>query len=124
MTTIEGLPRAYFYKRLADALDEVLWQKQQLHLAGLDDTEEREPEMVAKVNIQQAVLNLAVCPVCRENLGWSADYPLEKSCDCGDFTITEVWLNGDVTFEFKMVAQAMTEAVDNEPDEDARRPIE
>jgi hypothetical protein len=59
--------------------------------------------MVMKVNVQDALNRLTVCPVCGAGLTVYPDYPTERSCHCGDFTITEVWTNGDVTFEFKMI---------------------
>lgn len=93
-----GLPRSYFYKRIADALHEVI----QRNTYG----EDRQPEMVAKVNIQEALDRIQVCPVCGHAIQIYEAYPLERSCgnDCGEFTITEVWGTGDVTFEFKMTA--------------------
>lgn len=66
--------------------------------------------MVAKVNVLEAVNRLTICPVCGAQLGWSPDYPLEKSCDCGDFTIVDVWADGDVSFEFKMASLKKVEA--------------
>jgi hypothetical protein len=99
---IEGLPRSYFYRRIADALHEVI----QRNTSG----EDQQPAMVAKVNLQEAMSRLVSCPVCGAPLGWMPDFPLEKSCDCGDFTITEVWANGDVTFTFIMISPEKVES--------------
>jgi hypothetical protein len=112
--TEPGLPRSYFYNRIATGLREL-----QLNLeAGVATTqlfawgspapiaqhitETRRPAM--KVTLQDALNRLKVCPVCGGELETLAEYPQERSCDCGDFTITEVYSDGDVVFEFKMLA--------------------
>jgi hypothetical protein len=59
---------------------------------------------VMKVNLQEAMEKLHNCPVCGAELRTYDDYPLERSCSCGDFTVTEVWSTGDVVFQFKMNA--------------------
>lgn len=57
---------------------------------------------VIKVDLQQALDCLGSCPVCGERLG--DDDEMTRSCSQhGDFVPTQVYGNGDVTFEFRMV---------------------
>lgn len=113
-----GLPRSYFYAKIASAMNEVAKKnhelqfpvyvtiKEMLDLDRADDVlvEEQRQEMVIKVNIQEALSRLLLCPVCGQKLSTLDNYPQERSCECGDFTVTEVWGDGDVVFEFKMLA--------------------
>jgi hypothetical protein len=101
-----GLPRSYFYQRLAnDLMCELVMNKPPL-------TTPRK-ELVMKVNIQDALDRLRVCPVCGHELESNPDHPAIRYCECGEFTVTEVWLDGDVTFEFKMFA-VNVETIENE----------
>jgi hypothetical protein len=95
MSDDRGYPRSYFYRRIAAAMHEIV---------NRADEEGDQPEMVTKVNLQEAIERLTTCPVCGASLIAYDNYPLERSCACGDFTITEVWSDGDVTFAFKMTA--------------------
>lgn len=92
-----GLPRSYFYARIAEAMHAVIDRE-----SILGSSEHQ--EMVMKVNIQDALGRLLLCPVCGHKLSTLDNYPQERSCECGDFTVTEVWSDGDVVFEFKMLA--------------------
>jgi hypothetical protein len=60
--------------------------------------------MSDKVNIEEAVHRLRYCPVDGALLVSYPGYPLARSCECGEFEIRDVWLDGDVSFEFKMTA--------------------
>lgn len=104
-----GLPRSYFYQRFVHAAREVLARG---HIQ-----EDREPEMATKVNLQEALNRLVTCPVCGDELVTYPEYPMERSCECGDFTPTEVYSDGDVVFEFKMVAPEKLEDDDDGADE-------
>lgn len=69
-------------------------------------TEEYEPEMVMKINIQGQLNRLRVCPCCGQPLGTVGDSPLVRACmTCGEFTITAVYTDGDVEFTFVLVAE-------------------
>lgn len=103
-----GHLKSYFYLRIANAMREVVER---------DTVQEGEhPKMVAKVNIQEALDRLVSCPVCGGRLQVYQGYPLERACitGCGDFTITEVWSDGDVVFEFKMAAPEKLESENTE----------
>lgn len=101
----EGLPRSYFYSRLAEAMREVA--------SRTFDARKPHPPLrivkgiprVVKINMQETLDRLTRCPVCGQPLVKDPSYPQERSCPagCGDFTISEVHWDGDVTFEFKMV---------------------
>lgn len=90
-----GYTRDYFYRRFASAAREVVER-------GMSTAPEVASERVIRVDLQEALSRLKLCPVCGIELTFYPDYPLERSCDCGDFTITAVWSTGDVSFEFKM----------------------
>lgn len=108
---VVGLPRSYFYRRIAADMRAVL----ERHRSQGD----REPEMVMKVNVQDALNRLVKCPVCGGDLHIYPDYMLERACSngCGDFVITEVWSDGDVTFSFKMTAEEKMALVESSPEE-------
>lgn len=63
-----------------------------------------------KVNLVEALSWLETCPVCSDELKIPHDYPLERVCGCGTFTVTDVWPSGEVSFEFKMAPMADLEA--------------
>lgn len=94
-----GLPRAYFYARFVSAAREVL---------ARDPLQETPTTMVDKVNIQEALDRLLKCPVCGGPLETNPSHPQFRMCsaECGDFSVTDVWMDGDVTFEFRMIAPA------------------
>lgn len=68
-----------------------------------------------KINIQDSLNRLTCCPVCQSELSTPSDYPQERCCTagCGDFTMTEVHWDGDVTFAFKMVFPSAKESEPN-----------
>lgn len=128
--TDPGYPRSYFYERLAGGLQQLAFKKlEQLedesgesvqlfnresphplgeimagHI-GVRDMRWSQPRMemrVIKVNIQDTLNRMKVCPCCGEEL--SAVDPMTRSCECGEFTITDVYSDGDVTLEFRLVA--------------------
>jgi hypothetical protein len=123
---IEGLPRSYFYRRLAGDMRQVLQKSDSvfpsfLSVVTLDELsdifepdqdvetleQEHQQEMVMKVNVQESLNRLSRCPVCSAELVTYPNYPQERSCGdagCGEFTITDVWLDGDVSFQFKMAS--------------------
>lgn len=103
-----GRPRTYFNRRFVDALNEVIRRK------ALQEAEPK--KMVNKVNLQDALNCLQNCPVCATEIiqPQPGEDMMVRSCTCGDFTITEVYANGDITFEFHMVAQTMIEPYSSE----------
>lgn len=94
---VEGQTRKDLYRRFVSDIRQVINHNVRYQ-------EEQYPEMVEKVNVLEAVNRLKTCPVCGADLSWDETYPLEKSCECGDFVISDVWLDGDVSFAFKMVS--------------------
>lgn len=91
-----GITRTDLYRRFVLAAHEVLER---------DIIQEEQPaEMATKVDIQEALNRLVSCPVCGDALMFYDEYPQERSCNCGDFTVSGVWTNGDVEYTFKMVA--------------------
>lgn len=135
----QGIPRRYFYNRIAGDLRELMLQKsldrpaeevdldrvdiytgfnsEPIDRFYLDDyigqygvknmrwgnpRNPRTEATVIKVDLQQALDCLGCCPVCREAL--SDEDEMTRSCNQhGDFVPTQVYGNGDVTFEFRMV---------------------
>lgn len=92
----EGLPRSYFYRRLVNAMHDII--EREIAQKGPP------PEMADKVDIQEALGRLVTCPVCSRPLTTYTNYPHERVCgSCGEFTVTAVWLTGDVEFTFKML---------------------
>lgn len=91
-----GVTRTDLYRRFVRAAHEVLERD--------IVQEERPAEMAMKVDIQEALNRLVSCPVCGGGLKMYEEYPQERSCDCGDFSVSAVWTNGDVEYTFKMVA--------------------
>lgn len=57
-----------------------------------------------RVNIQDALSCVKFCPVCGDEIIPNPDHPLYRECECGEFQVSDVWLDGDVSFEFKMFA--------------------
>lgn len=62
-------------------------------------------EPVMAINIQERLNKLTKCPVCGEPLTFYPDDPQTRNCECGSFRITEVHTNGDVVFEFHLLAE-------------------
>lgn len=59
-----------------------------------------------KVNIQEALDRLQYCPICGENLHTPADTTLLRACDeHGDFSVQDVYLNGEVGYQFIAVVE-------------------
>lgn len=69
--------------------------------------EDRELEMVIKVNLQETLDRLKNCPACGSELMTYTEYPQERICaeGCGDFTIADVYGNGDVVLAFRLLAK-------------------
>jgi hypothetical protein len=102
MTDVEGLPRSYFYRRLAYAMHKII----ERDIAQEGST----PEMADRVDVQEALNRLVTCPICSRELMTYPNYPHERVCgSCGEFTIAAVWLNGDVEFTFKMLGAPAAE---------------
>jgi hypothetical protein len=75
-------------------------------------------EMAMKVNLEEALDRLRVCPICGRELESNPDHPSIRYCDeDGEFTVRDVWLDGDVTFEFKMFASVLGEGDDDSSDD-------
>lgn len=110
MSIVEGIPRSEFYARLARDIHCIIDREWTTNLASpipLQREEEieytPEPQPVIRVNIQDALNRLTVCPVCGDELEFPIDYPMERTCHCGDFTIVEVAGDGEVVFQFRMI---------------------
>jgi hypothetical protein len=131
------LVRRDFYRRIAHDLDELLVKKKDERFRqiavvdGIKDQylswpiEENSNHMADRVGIQETLDRLTVCPVCAQALQMSDDYPMERSCVCGEFTITYVLTNGDVILEFCMLAPDTLESdgdTDRRADESADSP--
>lgn len=87
-----GLPRSYFNRRLSVAIREVI--------ARGPVQEERREEMVFKVNIEENVQRLKVCPVCGCDL--FVENTTTLTCDCGVFVMTDMWTDGAIVFSFTL----------------------
>lgn len=57
------------------------------------------------VNMEETMARLEFCPVCGAVLQSSAGYNLERSCSCGEFTLSAVEQDGDVTFQYRLIAR-------------------
>lgn len=114
--------KAFYHRRFASALHEIISRD--------SITEDREVEMVYKVNLEESLNRLRICPVCTSQIALYPDYPLERVCTngCGTFTISDVWTNGDVQITFTMAALAQEQdpvadlgrAPDADPSADVR----
>lgn len=100
-----GLPRSYFHARIAGAIHELIAQRTELE-------ESRPRMMISKVNLEEAANRLLYCPVCGHQLASYPGYPTARSCEHGEFEIKDVWLDGDVSFEYKMTAPESLEPVE------------
>lgn len=92
-----GFGKSYFYARLAEGIREVIARESVL--------EENPREMVFKVNIEESVARLKFCPCCGSELAPTGGSPSGRACECGEFTITDVWSDGEVVFAFSMFAE-------------------
>lgn len=101
----QGLPRSYFHARIAGAIHELIAQRTELE-------ESRPRMMISKVNLEEAANRLLYCPVCGHPLASYPGYPTARSCEHGEFEIKDVWLDGDVSFEYKMTAPESLEPVE------------
>jgi len=72
-------------------------------------TEDDRTEMALRVNIQDSLHRLLVCPCCRQELK-TFETELLRSCSCGEFVITEVHSDGAVVFSFTMNPESAQEA--------------
>lgn len=57
------------------------------------------------VGMDETMSRLQFCPVCGQELQSSAGYNLERSCGCGEFTLSAVEQDGDVTFQYRLIAR-------------------
>lgn len=129
---VSGLVRRDFYRRIAHDLHELQAKKKDerfevllkaveaVDTTSTDLWREEPTERMMYVDIQETLDRLTVCPVCGNGLQVSDGYPLERSCDCGEFVITKVGSDGDVILEFHMLAPWKLEP-DAEYDQDEHR---
>jgi hypothetical protein len=100
MTNVEnttGLSRSYFYRRLADAMREVVDRDYTVY-------EEQEYDVATdrrlRVNIQDSLNRLKFCPACGQQLETYEDCPQNRNCEHGEFSVTDIWDDGELAFQF------------------------
>lgn len=80
--------------------------------------EDDRSEMVMRVDIQETLNRLEVCPACGRELYQYPTNDLARSCEvqCGEFVITGVYTNGDVEFKFTLKSAEKEEVAVSDDD--------
>lgn len=103
--------REHFYGRIAAGSRAILSRgyvnyfplEAQVKELYSQEQEIRPMSAAIRVDIQEALDRLRVCPVCGAGLNTYVGAELERECDCGVFTVTAVFTDGDIEFRFMMV---------------------
>lgn len=103
------MARAHFYSRIANGLHGLIqqqemaeWWKANPPIRIPDELIMETQQMIKaiKVNIQEALERLQFCPICGCQLTIDPGFNEHRVCHCGQFTITDVYLDGDVGYQF------------------------
>jgi hypothetical protein len=65
----------------------------------------RQEEPMRVINVQESLNRLQHCPVCGGELFFYPDDNQTRNCTCGSFKMTEVHSDGDIIFEFHLLAE-------------------